>query len=404
MKIFNRIIILIAILAMAWGGPKLFRLVTDTSTRTPFVYYSCVDKTFCQMTFSDSGIVRSNKHGKVYNESEFDSILPMFYYRQLLAESRMPDTIKGKAINMRFIRGNSFFFRYRPNSKYTPSVKLFPLFEAIPKRLKLELPEDVFRMNNGIEFIQPETNELDVEKSKKYTSILLKKGYQAPARLVAGNPSTRKSYDNGYFIVDKNYEVFHLKQLNNRPFIKKTNIPANLKVKHIKVTEYASRAFYGFLWDKDNKMYLIHSQDYELIPIPTPPFNLEQDNMVIMANPFYWNISVINNAGKTCWAIDIDKQEKVDDITCLTPENSKVKYGKWIFPFELRFLSGKDNYVKPRFTWNIYSAIPFNLILMLIFVFIQYRRTKRWHIEAAIWTLFTGIFGLIACLFLKNKS
>ena len=43
------------------------------------------------------GTVRRDAAGNIYSEAAFDSILPMFYFRQLMSDERFPDTINGIA-------------------------------------------------------------------------------------------------------------------------------------------------------------------------------------------------------------------------------------------------------------------------------------------------------------------
>ena len=78
-------------------------------------------------------------------------------------------------------------------------------------RVRLEMPGDLFRLKDNIEFIDPETNTVKEEKSNLFMKVFIQKGFKFPAKRVAGNPSTRKAYDEGYFIIDSNDKIFHLK-------------------------------------------------------------------------------------------------------------------------------------------------------------------------------------------------
>ena len=81
----------------------------------------------------------------------------------------------------------------------------------MPDRIDLEPATDVFRITGeGIEFVDMETNTIDQKKSAAFTKVLRDKGFSFPARVVSGNPSTRKRYDNGYLLVDDAQRVYHI--------------------------------------------------------------------------------------------------------------------------------------------------------------------------------------------------
>lgn len=69
-----------------------------------------------------------------------------------------------------------------------------------------------------------ETNRVNEEKSERFTQVLSEKGFESPVRYVAGNPTTRKEYDEGYLLIDAGYRVFHVKRLRDRPFVRNTGL------------------------------------------------------------------------------------------------------------------------------------------------------------------------------------
>lgn len=173
MKSINYLIILLGTLLLAWLLPKSYHLITDTASKNIFTYYSSVDKAFCTIEFDkkEERLIRKNiKTNKVYNEHEFDSILPLFYSTQMFADGRMPDSIDGVEMKPREINSRKFFYRMNPMNKNKPHIPLYTLFESMSKRVRIEMPGDFFRLDSEIEFINPETNEVDQEKV--FVSIL----------------------------------------------------------------------------------------------------------------------------------------------------------------------------------------------------------------------------------------
>lgn len=140
-------------------------------------------------------------------------------------EGRFPSQIEGVAVDVGDAERSGFIFRTSPSEINRRSPGLYQLLESRPARVDFKSPTDVFRITGeGIEFVDMETNTLDREKSDAFTRAMRDEGFAFPARVVAGNASTRKEYDNGYFIADNEFKVYHLKQVRGRPFVRRTDI------------------------------------------------------------------------------------------------------------------------------------------------------------------------------------
>ena len=138
--------------------------------------------------------------------------------RQLASEGRFPSRIEGVAVDVRDAERSGFIFRSSPSEINRRKPGLYQLLESMPARVDFKSPTDVFRITgDGIEFVDMATKTLDRAKSDAFTRVMKDKGFAFPARVIAGNASTRKDYDNGYFIVDNDFKVYHLKQMLRRP-------------------------------------------------------------------------------------------------------------------------------------------------------------------------------------------
>lgn len=384
--------------------PMLYHLATDKASRNSFTYYSSVEKSFCAINYDEANnkLIRKNmKTKKEYTEAEFDSILPMFHYRQLLSDGRMPDSIYGVPVPTKQIGKKSFFFRNNPTDKNKPHIPLYTLFESMSGRVHLEMPGDVFRLTDKIEFIDPETNNVIQDKSNLFLKEFVKREFKFPAKLVAGNPSTRKPYDEGYFIIDNDDHIFHLKMVNGKPFLKSIPVPSDLKPVYIATTEPNDRSFYAFVFDDANKLYLISTDAYKLEEIPCPKFDLNRDKLVIMANMLYWNVNVMSPKGKTAYALNANTKELVDNLT-LKRKSIKKSFVRYLFPFELRFESSNSKYIKPTAKISDFFFLIFNFVFVLLFIAISRFKKRKLKLIPTIWIAFTGVFGFIPCLILNK--
>lgn len=398
MKNIKYLIILLGTLLLAWLLPKSYHLVTDMASPNIFTYYSSVENAFCAIEFDskEERLIRKNiKTNQEYSESEFDSILPMFYSTQLLADGRMPKRLNGKDINPRVLSSKKFFFRVNPSDKNKPHIPLYTLFESMSKRVRIEMPGDMFRLTNRIEFINPETNQINQEKSERFNKQFVKKGFQFPAKLAAGNPSTRKAYDEGYFIIDNNNQIFHLKMVNNMPFLKKVTLPVGITPDYMLTMEPDDRSFYAFVFDTNKKLYIITTDEYKLQEIPTPEYNVDKDQLLIMANPLYWNVNVISSKGKNVLALEADTK-KVIDQTNIQMQSTGTNYSKYVLPFAVGFTSGNTKYIKPMFVFGSYWVLITNFVLALIFVFFVQNRKQKTQWFSVVWIAITGIYGFVA--------
>lgn len=400
-KHINKVILVIMILGLSWLLPQIWHLITDEATRYPFTYFSSVNHTFCTLEYEKEEFIRKDAHGNTYTEEQWDSILPMFSFRQLATDGLLPDTLNGIELNVKDIRKTNYYFRYKPNELFSPSIPLYPLFESMSGRVDLEMPGDVFRVTkDGVAFINPKTNKINFTKSLRYSKPLLDKGFRGPAKWVAGSPTTRKSYDEGYFILDQNSRLFHFKRVNDKAFVKEIKIPENIDPIFMKTTEYGDKRFYGFVISSDSKLYVISCNKYKFINIPVH-FDYKNDNIMLMANLFYWNIGITTDSGKVCYAINTNDFSLVDTLRYHKEPNKMAEASKYFLPFTLKFKSYKSNYIKPQFSAVPVKYILANLFFVILLVPLKPLRKRKPTPLAITITLITGIYGFITTLLLR---
>ncbi|RGN34739.1 DUF4857 domain-containing protein [Bacteroides oleiciplenus] len=343
MKRFSQIFLYITIaLLLVWQLPWCYSFFAAKPSKTPFSMYSTIIDDFVSMGHEEGkGMMRRDQSGNVYTQEQVDSILPFFYIRQLMADERFPDTIKGIAVTPREIQLTNFSFRSAPSDINASRIELYPLLESMSGRVDLAMPDDVFRITNkGIEFIKMKTNTVDADKSSQFTEAMVKKGFKFPAQRLAGNPTTRKEYDEGYLILDNEGKLFHLKQTKGRPYVRAISLPEGVKAKHLFITEFKSRKTLGFLTDMDNNFYVLNNKTYDLVKTGVPAFNPEQDALSIFGNMFDWTVCIKTGKADEYYALD------ADDYSLIKSVNFPMQGGK--VP-GLRFTSSRDKYVKPRF-------------------------------------------------------
>ena len=143
-KISRYILVFIAVLTLAIFLPWLYWMAFEKPIRKPFVQYSYITNEFLIHRVSEKKWVDTK--GKEYSREEYEQMLPMMFFKQLLASGTMPDSINGTALDMRAISREKSFFRLKANEIDAPKPDLYPLFESRSGRAQLEWPEDFFRI------------------------------------------------------------------------------------------------------------------------------------------------------------------------------------------------------------------------------------------------------------------
>ena len=330
------------VLLLLWQIPSIYNFFAVKLTDTPFTLYSSVVGKFAILQHSEDKKMTYKDHtGGEYTEDQFDSILPTFYYRQLITDGRFPDSICGRAVTPRDIQISNFNMRISPLDLNVPKIGVQQLLESMSGRVDLTLPDDVFRItDSGMEFVKMATNEIDDEKSRRFTEMMSSKGFVFPAYRMSGNPTDRKEYDEGYVMLDANRKLFHIKQTVGRAYVRAIELPKGLVVEHLFITEFPSRKWLCFMTDVEGNFWVVERDSYAVKQTEIPQFNPEAESMLIIGNMFDWTVRV-NRANEQCYyAINADDYTLIDSLTYSTP--NKTMPG-------LKFTTTKDKFVKPRF-------------------------------------------------------
>ncbi|MDR0572671.1 MAG: DUF4857 domain-containing protein [Tannerella sp.] len=405
-KKYTYYIILVFITIMGiWLIPSLVKKATCSPDDYPFVYYSSMMKEFGIVDYKDKKTPLSDLKGNKFTTAQFDSLMPLLNFRQLMSDGRLPDSIGGIAITPPLLRSKSVVFRYTPKERQTPDGGLYIMFESMPKRVGLEMPEDVFRMKNEIEFIDVQTNAVNREKSDLFAKALEKAGYSFPAQWSVGNPNPRKAYDEGYFSLDDKRNLYHLKMANNRPFVRNTRIAEIMDIAWFSMYEAPDKRFYGFLFDKQGGLYIVESRDgkYAPLKLDIPPVDITKDQVVVMGNLLYWTVSVTTLRNKSFYGLETETLKKVAEYSVDRQDNKWDKASKWLFPYYLTFQDPNSDYIYPQIRYTGAYGYGANILLAVVSgIFISGSRNRK--IFNILFIILTGVAGMIALLLLPKGN
>lgn len=352
------IIILLGIILLTWLLPAFYELVLPRTDKTPFVVYSCLDSTFIKMEVRDKQVHYIDFRGREFTKSEADSLLPLFAFRQLVAEERLPDSLFGVALTPKLIQQNSFHFKTSPKQLNKPAVGLYTLLESASGRVELVLPPDVFRLTDeGLEFVDCETNTVNRAKSLSFSRELTKHGFVFPVQLIWGNASTRKSYDNGFLLTDSNDRLFQLKMVKGTPWVREIMTTNTSRWKQLFTLEPDNRALIGLAVSQDNRLFAVRSDGHtapigEMSNVQCPLSNLLYDpsemQITITGDLFHWTITLYTASDTRYYAVDARTFEPVACAIIPDPEQPlSQRLERYLFPLRLRFFSWRTQLLAP---------------------------------------------------------
>lgn len=406
-KLSRYILVIVTIMVASIVLPQLYWMAFDKPIKVPYVQYSCIIDDFT--TFNSVEGTRIDDSGNTYTRSEYESLLPLMYTRQLMIDERLPDSIRGVETDMHVFSKARNYSRIRPVDFQSPLPQLYPLFESESGRASLEFPVDFFRITWRVEFINANTNTVDEEKSRMFSAALYQKGFAFPAKRIAGIPTTRKSCDEGYLVIDSDEQLYHIKLIKGKPFIRRVDLPQGLKFKHINCVDFKDKLYYAYLIAKDNSIYILTQDDYQLVRWPIEDYIAEEHQLKLQGDYFNYNVTLTSDRMQKSYAMD--KEFNVIDTLEITwqprQERTIGKISASIFPFEFSLSSKTSRFIR------LYPNMPQGMIwiiINLLFVAVQFyliskRKTKVFNqIFDIILVAITGIFGFIAVNAFPNKT
>ncbi len=406
--LITRIILALAVILIASIYlPEIFWKITKEEGKSVSIYYSVVKDEFAFIKSDIRGAKYTDQKGNDLTREEFEEIVPLSNYRQLLASGKMPDSIKGKAIIPKEVKLNNFSLRIRPEIINYNLIQLFPLMESQSGRISLELPPDLFRITDRMEFITSLTNQIDEKKSRAFTDALLKEEFQFPAKRIYGNPSTMKPFDEGYFVIDSSNKIYHIKMIQGKPFCVKTSIPQNIQVAYILVSENELREFYSLLITKTSEVYFISYNNYQLIKLPVQDYNYQTDFLMIRGDLFNRQITYYNDNEKVK-SLVTDRDYNIVDRYEENLKGNEVSYASllapYLFPFELSVDKNTTPMINFYFSFYDLHYLIFSVVLTIVTII--YFRKKHIDISHAViyyaMVFITGLYGFIAIMCIRD--
>ena len=407
-KLGRLLLITTMIFVLANYLPEFYWLKFDTPVSKPIVNYSPVLNKFMIGRYDGIEFGWKDDDNKKYTRDEYEIYCPASNYRQLLFDKKLPDSINGEKMDLDSLRLHRIMMRITPQIINSWQIPLYPLLESESGRIKLAMPDDFFRIDDkGITFINAEKNQIDEEKSRVFTEVMRKKKFQFPVKLIAGNPSTMKPFDEGYFILDSMGNLFHLKMVKGKPFFTFTSNPIGTRIKHILFQETNLRSFYGFAITEDNRFFCILTDDYKFLQLPVDDYNFNENKFVYMGDYLNKNLLVESDKIVTDYVTDRNHRfiKKYENLYYDGSKDAAISAANILFPYTISFVDANSGMVDIFFKLSNLSALwGIAISMILSFVILRKRRKAAHGFDYAdiMIVALSGIYGLIAVILIKN--
>ena len=393
-------LVVLLILVFAWTIPHYYWKAFDVSIRAPRVSYSPVTDQFFLLKPENKAVRYMDLTGKEYTREEYERLLPLANYRQLAATGQMPDSLRGVKLDLKEIALNNLFVRIMPADIGMPQIPLFPMIESKSGRVKLEMPDAFFRITDRMEFIDAATNTVNEDQTRLFTDTLAGRGFRFPAKQIAGNPTTRKAFDEGYFVVDAADKVFHIKMVRGKPFCRLTGIPATPRILQMFIAETSLREYYGFVIAEDNSVSLISYDAYRLIRLPLERYDHRTCALFFGGDLFFRTLTVQGDGWLETIVTDraYAVKARYSESWPTRVEATAGHVASALFPFAIHLEDADSPFVNLYASAGSVHALWVLLVsVIVLLVSIRLRRRKiRGHVADIVLVAVSGIFGLLA--------
>ncbi|THB63152.1 MAG: DUF4857 domain-containing protein [Desulfovibrio sp.] len=416
-------LMLTAVLVLAVYVPMLFDASFGERDKKTHMFYSPVLKKFIWRELvvgtppegeiedvHHAQYVQMDQDGNRYTRRDFETMLPFIYYKNMDVWGLLPLELEGQVFDKEVMRDERQVMELKPRqiAGRSPGDGVHPLIESVPDRAGLVFPEERFRLDQAMSFINADFNVLDREKSIAYTQALSEEGFVFPGRLVAGKPTILKPFDEGVFLVDHAGAVFHVKQVEGEPWVVRTPIDPAIGVRHIKISENSRRDFYGLLLTNDDKIFVISYDNYELIPLPVDNYDPDRMDFKLIVNPLYRTAVYSDDTVIRAVAMDseytpIDSYEHV--MAGATPTLAEQVFS-YIVPFRVDMSDPNTGYAVLRVTtFGVNSLIAIGMALAaFVAVALRTRAKGRMLALDGVLVAFSGIYGLLAMILAPREN
>lgn len=383
----------------------LFSPVTKRFIYTEKIVGTIPPESYAVATDHTADYAYRDQNGTWYTRVEFEKRLPFIYYKNMELWGLLPIEIDGTSFDKTTIKKMRQVWELKQQevTNNTLTEQLWPLLESNPGQVRLSFPGDRFRMTKDrMEFVDIATNSTNKKLTGLFTDALKAKGFSFPARSVNGKFTVLKPFDEGVFLVDNNFRVFHLKRINNKPVVRDTGIAPKYKTRKIKVNENRKKEYYGFLLANTGNLFLISYDNYKLIPLPLAGYLPDTMDVKLVMNPLYNTAIYSNDATVHGVAMDLNFNPIASYQHQMSRTQTTIAGTLYtiLFPFCIKIEHiGNHGPLKMVYSTGGVSSMTGIVICLVFACLLSYLKNRTFPEKQMLFLIsLSGIYGLIILL------
>jgi hypothetical protein len=196
--------------------------------------------------------------------------------------------------------------------------------------------------------------------------------------------------------------------VKGEPYVIRIETPEDLDIVYIEAVDLRSREFYCYLFTRNQGIFVVMDEVYDLQRLPIDGFNPAVHSLRINADLFNKCLNIYGENWMEAIAVDDMYRvvgtygERWEGLY----ERPDGKMFATLFPFEIRMRDENSSYIRfyfkpsPGFRWIFVNLLALAFAVLLIL-------RRRWPLKSNITdlviTAVTGVYGLIATQFFPNK-
>lgn len=404
MRITSLIYRILLIVALAFGLPKTYNLIFIPDSYRSQSFYSDWDKQFYTFEKTEEGLHYKNQKGETVSKKEYEKAIMFMHYQKLMVRGKLPDSLGGFELSPELLGTTNKFFRLNPRHINQIPNLLFPLSYQKSKTDKLE---NVFlKFSNKLSILHPITNKVIIDKTAQFQEALKEKYFQFPAQNVFGRHDRKNAVAEGVFVTDANNHFFNIFfDINAQPQVEIIPLPQGMRVEKMLNTNFKDESAYGILIDQNDKLYLLESNSYRIIPLPISNYNSQKDDIIWAGNILSTTVNITKEDSVYTYAFNSDNGNLIGQCSAKLAVGNRSFINflhKSLFPFSLNTKVPYSRIAKLRVEYStLLYWLTNSLCSLLVFAFISIRNKRRdW--TGIILIALTGVYGLISILLVPS--
>lgn len=349
-----------------------------------------------------------DRAGNVYSVADYEKLIPLSSFRQLMSKGMMPDSLKGVELTFDNIVSSSYEHRIplRDNER---EYGLLPLAHGSSEEYGYKHQGDFMRIGKeGIEFVVSSTNSVDEEKSGLFDDALRNLSYSPPAKRMWGNVVPGGDKYNGVFFTDQNDNFFQVKYFDNKPVCRRIELPYEMEI--VKVFNLVRQGVIAYVFNDRDEIFIV-DDNRNMTKIPADGFSYKECwNIDLSGNLFYNYISFKREGFEKMIVLD-KEYSYIDSYILVGEEYAHTTRGKveaFMYPFKIEpytYKNGFDfNFVMP----GKYSFLLVNVLLASLVFCLKRRKghvINKWHniLDIVLVCLF-GVYAFTGIMIFKTKE